>query len=82
MGNKFIYMNKRNLKQVFIILALIFAISFVYSLIATYPNYDSSYDIGYSTGNIFRDTLKFIGTLGVIAYCINMIKKRGERRLN
>jgi|JI8StandDraft_2_1071088.scaffolds.fasta_scaffold62962_2 hypothetical protein len=75
-------MNKLNFKQGFIILAIIFVISFVCSLIATYPNFDSSYDIGYTTGNIFRGTLKLIGSLVVIVYCINMIKRRGEKRLN
>jgi len=74
-------MNKLKLIQIVKIIALVFIISVVYTLIAIYPNYGSTYDIGYSTGTVFGETIKFLGTIGIIVYSIKLIKRRAVNRL-
>lgn len=75
-------MNKLNSTQVFKIIALLFIVSFIYTLTSMYPNYGSSFDLGFSTGTAFGHALKILGAIGLIAYGVKKIKNHGVKRLN
>jgi hypothetical protein len=46
-----------------------------------YPDYGSSFDIGYSAGSAFGQMIKLLGAIGFIAYGIKTIKRRGLKTL-
>jgi hypothetical protein len=72
---------KNKTTQMFKVIAVIFIISIIYSLTALYPDYGPSFDIGYSAGSAFRQMIKFLGAIGLIAYGIKTIKRRGLKTL-
>ena len=75
-------MNKLNSTQIIKIIALIFIVSNIYTLTAMYPNYDSSFDLGLSTGTAFGHALKILGAIGLIACGVKKIKNRGVKTLD
>lgn len=51
-------------------------ISIIYSLTVKYPNYRSSFDMGFLAGLFFGNEIKILGTMGLVAYSIRTIKKK------
>ncbi len=72
---------KNKTTQMFKLIAVIFIISIIYSLTVMYPDYGSSFDIGYSAGSAFGKMIKFLGAIGLIAYGIKTIKRRELKTL-
>jgi len=69
-------------EQFFKMIAVIFIISIIYSLTVTYPNYGSSFDMGFSAGSAFGQSLKVLGSFGLIAYAHKTLKKHGVKTLD
>ncbi len=68
--------------QIFKVIGVIFIFSIIYSLTAMYPDYGSSYDIGFSTGSAFRHMIQILGTIGLIVYGIRTINGRAIKTLD
>ncbi len=66
--------NSKVLRLVIIVIAIFF-LSFLYTLIDNYPNYDSVFDFGKSTGQVFGQMLKILGLLGLIVLSFRYFKK-------
>ena len=66
----------------FKIIAVIFIISVIYSLIVMYPDYGSSFEMGVSAGSVFGQAIKILGAIGLLAYGIRTIKRRGIKTLD
>ncbi len=62
-------------------IGLIFILCIIYSLITMYPNYSSSFDMGFSAGSAFGYAIKILGAIGLIVYGIRTIKKRRIKTL-
>jgi uncharacterized membrane protein (Fun14 family) len=75
-------MMNKNANLIFKIAGVIFIISIIYSLTMMYPGYGSSFDIGFSAGSAFGQAIKILGAIGLIAYGIRTIKKRGIKTLD
>ena len=73
-------MNKTT--QIFKVIAVIFIFSIIYSLTAMYPDYGSSYDMGFSTGTAFRRMIMILGIISLIVYGIRTIKGRAIKTLD
>jgi hypothetical protein len=74
-------MIKLNLVLTGKIVAVIFIISVAYTSISMYPNYGSSYDMGFSTGSAFVQSIKFLGRISLFVYVVKFIQVRGVNRL-
>lgn len=72
---------EKKTKQVFKVIAVMLIISIIYSLTAMYPDYGSSFDMGYSAGSAFGQMIKVLGAIGFIAYGIRTINRRGVNTL-
>ena len=67
--------------QFFNVIAVIFIFSIIYSLTAMYPDYGSSYEMGFSIGSAFIRMIKILGTISLIVYGIRTIKGRAIKTL-
>jgi putative Mn2+ efflux pump MntP len=72
---------KNKTTQMFKVIAVMFIISIIYSLTAMYPDYGSSFDMGYSAGSAFGKMTRVLGAIGLIAYGIRTIKRRALNTL-
>jgi len=68
--------------QILKVIAVIFIISIIYSLTVMYPDFGSSFDTGFSAGLAFGQAIKILGAIGLLAYGIRTIKRRGINSLN
>ena len=68
--------------QIFKVIGVIFIFSIIYSLTAMYPDYGSSYDMGFSTGSVFRRMIQILGTISLIVYGIRTINGRAIKTLD
>jgi uncharacterized membrane protein (Fun14 family) len=75
-------MKKKNAALIFKAIAVLFIISVTYSLTVMYPDYGSSFDMGFSAGSAFGQMIKVLGAIGLIAYGIRTIKRRGVKTLD
>jgi len=75
-------MKNKNATLVLKIIAVIFIISIIYSLAVIYPVYGSSFDMGFSAGSTFGQMIKILGAIGLIAYGVRTIKRRGVKTLD
>jgi hypothetical protein len=75
-------MKNKNASLIFKAIAVLLIISVIYSLTAMYPDYGSSYDMGFSAGSFFGQMIKVLGAIGLIAYGIRTIKRRGVKTLD
>lgn len=75
-------MNKSNSTQIFKVIAVIFIVSIIYALTIKYPDYNSSFDLGFATGSVFGQALKILGAIGLVAYGIKKIKRQGIKTLD
>ena len=68
-------MTNNKIWNLVIVIIAVFLLSFIYALIDHYPIYSSSYDIGKSTGLVFKQMIKILGMLGLIILVIRFYKK-------
>ncbi len=68
--------------QIFKVIGVIFIFSIIYSLTVMYPDYGSSYDMGFSTGSVFRRMIQILGTISLIVYGIRTINGRAIKTLD
>jgi len=68
--------------MIFKVIAVLLIISVIYSLTVMYPDYGSSFDMGFSAGSAFGQMIKVLGAIGLIAYGIRTIKRRGVKTLD
>lgn len=71
--------NKRTLLTIVIVIAALFVLSFFYTLIKNYPNLESAYDMGYSTGLLFGRVLKVVAIPGLIVLALVYFRKNLSR---
>jgi hypothetical protein len=62
--------------QIVKVIAVIFIFSIIYSLTAMYPDYGTSYNMGFSTGSTFIQMIKTLGTISLIVYGVRTMKGR------
>lgn len=67
---------KSKIKKIVYLFIAIFALSVVFTLIDEYPFRNSAYDLGKSTGIVFRHMLKNFGFLGMVFFLINRNRKK------
>ncbi|RZT95737.1 hypothetical protein EV201_0362 [Ancylomarina subtilis] len=65
--------NSKISRLVSVVFAL-FILSFIYSLVDNYPNYNSAFDFGRSTGAMFGHLLKILGTIVLLALSVRSVK--------
>ncbi|MCZ4694604.1 hypothetical protein DWB61_06080 [Ancylomarina euxinus] len=65
--------NNRISRLVNVVFAL-FILSIIYSLIDNYPNYNSAFAFGRSTGEMFGRLLKILGTIVLLALTVRSFK--------
>ena len=65
--------NSKISRLVSVVFAL-FILSFIYSLVDNYPNYNSAFDFGRSTGEMFGHLLKILGTIVLLALTVRSVK--------
>lgn len=75
-------MMNKNANLIFKIVVVIFILSIIYSLTVVYPDYGSSFDMGFSAGSAFGQAIKIWGAIGLIAYGIRTIKRPGIKTLD
>ncbi len=75
-------MKNKNAALIFKAISVLFIISVIYSLTVMYPDYGSSFDMGFSAGSVFGQMIKVLGAIGLIAYGIRTIKRRGVKTLD
>ena len=75
-------MKSENRIRLFKVISVLLIISIIYSLATMYPNYGSSFDMGFSAGLAFGQAMKVLGTIGLISYGIKTIRKRGIKALD
>jgi|GEM_PF-4608408 uncharacterized membrane protein (Fun14 family) len=75
-------MKNKNASMIFKVIAVLLIISVIYSLTVMYPDYGSSFDMGFSAGSAFGQMIKVLGAIGLIAYGIRTIKRRGVKTLD
>jgi uncharacterized membrane protein (Fun14 family) len=47
-----------------------------------YPDFGSSFDMGFSAGSAFGQAIKILGAIGLLVYGIRTIKRRGIKTLD
>lgn len=72
-------MKNEKATQIFKVIAVIFIISIIYSLIVMYPDYGSSFEMGFSAGSAFGQSIKILGAIGLLAYGMRTIKRQGVK---
>lgn len=55
------------IKRFIIVVMMVFTLSFIFTLIDAYPTDNSIYDLAYSTGQMFGNLFKILGTLAFAA---------------
>ncbi len=75
-------MKNERATQIFKVIAVIFIISIIYSLTVMYPDFGSSFDMGFSAGSAFGQAIKILGAIGLLTYGIRTIKRRGIKTLD
>jgi uncharacterized membrane protein (Fun14 family) len=75
-------MKNERATQIFKVIAVIFIISIIYSLTVMYPDFGSSFDMGFSAGSAFGQAIKILGAIGLLVYGIRTIKRRGIKTLD
>lgn len=65
--------NNRISRLITVVIA-IFILSFLYSLIDNYPNYNSAFDFGKSTGEMFGHMLKILGMIVLMTLTFRCFK--------
>ncbi|RXQ95814.1 hypothetical protein EO244_05760 [Ancylomarina salipaludis] len=71
--NRSIETNNRISRLVNVVFAL-FIFSFIYSLIDNYPTYQSAFELGRSTGQMFGYLLKILGSIVFLALTVRSFK--------
>jgi hypothetical protein len=74
-------MKDYNITMFLKMIVVIFIMSLIITLTIKYPSFDSSYDLGYSTGLLFIQAIKVLGTIGLIVFAIRTIRTRGVRTI-
>jgi len=65
---------KSKISRLITVVLAIFFLSFLYSLIDNYPNYNSAFDFGKSTGEMFGHMLKILGMIILMALTFRCFK--------
>lgn len=63
------------MKNFSLFVVIILILSIIFTLIDIYPNYNSAYDLGYSSGVMFKNMLKTSFTLALFFFAYNKFKK-------
>jgi len=75
------------IKKMFLVFVTLFILSFILScilqIIDSYPTYNAAFNIGKSTGLMFKQELKILGELGLLVFVLRYIYvKRGRHPRN
>jgi hypothetical protein len=68
-------MENSKIKKMILMIALILLISFIYTMVDTYPWKISTYNIGRYTGIMFKHLIKVLGLIVLIVLFIKNYKK-------